>query len=288
MKVLVTGATGFIGRHVIPCLLKRGHEITAVASDEFKARSFSWSEEVRFVSHDIYRDADHSAGRFGHQDALLHLAWVGLPNYKELFHVEETLPADYRFLKSMVQAGIGHLLVTGTCLEYGMRNGCLIEDMATQPSNAYGLAKDTLRKFLQLLQQRHTFTLQWARLFYMYGPGQNSNSLLAQLECAIETGEPAFNMSGGEQLRDYLSVEEVAKNLTAILEHSEFDGIVNVCSGTPISVRRLVEEQVKQSGAKIHLNLGHYAYPDHEPMAFWGDNSKLVSILQARTMDNRI
>jgi dTDP-6-deoxy-L-talose 4-dehydrogenase (NAD+) len=79
--------------------------------------------------------------------------------------------------------------------------------MPTAPVTPYGLAKDTLRKFLEMLQEVHPFTLQWVRLFYLYGPGQNPKSLLSQLDAAIEQGDPVFRMSGGEQLRDYLPVD---------------------------------------------------------------------------------
>lgn len=280
MKVLVTGAAGFIGHHVVARLLERGHEVIAVGRDESKARNFAWFDRVRFIACDIHGPIDSPAERFGRPEAVMHLAWPGLPNYGSLFHYEKTLPADYRFLKALVQGGVGHLLVTGTCFEYGMQSGALAEDLPTAPANPYALSKDTLRKQLQSLRQRHAFTLQWARLFYMYGEGQNPNSLLAQLDRAIDGGEAVFNMSGGEQLRDYLPVEEVASRSVTLLEHPGCDGVVNICSGEPISVRRLAERHLADRGAKIRLNLGHYPYSSDEPMAFWGDASRLATILQ--------
>ena len=276
MKVLVTGATGFIGRHLVPSLLERGHTVTAVGRDvaRARARNFPWFDQVRFIAFDIHGQDLGAADRFEAQEAVIHLAWSGLPNYQALFHFERNLPADYRFLKTLVERGISQLLVAGSCLEYGLENGSLSEELPTQPANPYALAKDTLRKFLETLQTREAFTLQWARLFYMHGPGQNANSLLAQLDRAIESGEVNFNMSGGEQLRDYLPVEKVARRLVVLLEHPECEGAVNVCSGKPVSVRRLVEQYLAERGAVMHLNLGYYPYPDHEPMAFWGNPHK--------------
>ncbi|MBL1259519.1 MAG: NAD(P)-dependent oxidoreductase [Thiotrichaceae bacterium] len=275
MKIMVTGATGFIGSHLVPCLLDRGHEVVAVARDEAKASNFSWYSEVQFIAQDIHaKEGKCSYDDFGSPDALIHLAWAGLPNYKGLFHFEDNLLADYKFIKSLIEQGLQQVLVTGTCFEYGMKNGCLQEDMPTFPSNPYALAKDTLRQFLQSLQQHTSFTLQWARLFYMYGNGQNPNSLLAQLDRAIESGEKQFNMSGGAQLRDYLTVEVVATRITTLVEHVELGGVFNCCSGVPVSVRELVERRIGERGRGIDLNLGYYPYPDYEPMAFWGDTSK--------------
>ncbi len=273
MKILVTGATGFIGRHLIPCLVNRGYVITAVARNPPIEKECPWLHLVRFIPYDIH-SLDAKGSPFGKQDAVIHLAWTGLPNYGKLFHFEENLPADYRFLKSLVVKGVRHILVTGTCFEYGMKEGCLTEDMSTEPANSYALAKDTLRKFLQLLQQEYTFTMQWARLFYMYGPGQPQNSLLGQLEEAIQKEEATFNMSGGKQLRDYLPVEEVARRLANLFEHPSCNGIVNLSSSQPISVAQLVERRLGELGAKIRLNLGYYPYSEFEPMAFWGGSEK--------------
>lgn len=280
MKVLVTGATGFVGRHLVQELVLRRHQVTAVARHLDRAKEMPWYEKVKFIACDIYDPAIDPAQTFGVSDALIHLAWSGLPNYKDQFHSEKNLPADQRFLTNMITAGIKHVLVTGTCLEYGMQNGALSEETIPMPITPYGLAKDTLRKFLEALQVNHPFTFQWVRLFYMYGPGQNPNSLLAQLDSAIDNKAKVFNMSAGEQMRDYLPVEDVARHLVSLLEHPECSGIINCCSGRPISVRQLVEQRIAERGANIKLNLGHYPYSDYEPMAFWGGRHRLDAILE--------
>ena len=281
MKILVTGATGFIGNNVVLRLQARGHSVVAVARSEQRASTLSWYPETKFIACNIHSGGGElTAEKFGYPDALVHLAWPGLPNYKSLFHYEDTLFADYFFIKSLVEQGLKQVLVSGTCLEYGMQKDCLTEDMPTFPNNPYALAKDTLRKFLQSLQKQMPFTLQWCRLFYMYGRGQNPGSLLAQLDSAIDRGDKCFNMSGGEQLRDFLPVEEIARRIASLAEHVESDGIYNCCSGTPISIRALVEERIHERNAKIELNLGFYPYPDYEPMAFWGDAAKLADKIE--------
>lgn len=287
MKVLITGATGFVGQHVVPKLLERRHTVIAIARDEAKARNFPWFDAVRFVACDVHRALGNPLELFDKPDAVVHLAWPGLPNYGSLVHFEETLPAAYRFLKSLVEGGVNHLLVAGTCFEYGMQSGPLSERASTKPANPYALAKDTLRKFLESLQKDRPFTLQWARLFYMYGPGQHPKSLLAQLDRAVDDREPVFNMSGGEQLRDYLPVDEVAARLVLLVEHPECHGAVNVCSGKPISVRKLVEQRLAERKADIRLNLGYYPYPDHEPLSFWGTCDKFISIAGDKDVGKR-
>jgi dTDP-6-deoxy-L-talose 4-dehydrogenase (NAD+) len=281
VKVLVTGATGFIGRHLVAALLARGCEVRAVARNAETAAQLPWINAVEFIAADIHAaDLDIAALTAG-IDALAHLAWPGLPNYQALFHFEHNLMADYRFIKAAVEAGVSQVLVTGTCFEYGLQSGPLSEQTAPQPSNPYGLAKNTLRLFLENLQRVQPFTLQWARLFYLHGEGQNPNSLLAALDRAIEADDEGFNMSAGEQLRDYLAIETAAGYLAAILQKREFDGVINCCSGQPISVRALVEQRLRERGASIRLNLGHYSYPTHEPMAFWGVADRLQQLLGA-------
>ena len=152
--------------------------------------------------------------------------------------------------------------------------------MITLPENPYGRAKDSLRKQLELLQVHYPFALKWTRLFYMYGKGQNPNSLLSQLDKALLAGEKVFNMSGGEQVRDYLPVDQVAENIVRIALQKKEEGIINNCSGLPITVRSFVENYLKKINKSMVLNFGYYPYPDYEPMKFWGDTSKLQKALK--------
>ncbi len=281
MKVAVTGATGFIGRHVLAELETRSVEtIALVRPSTGKSLGHSGGGVVQLDLHNTPPNAFELMGR---PDVLIHLAWSGLPNYKSLHHFEQELPAQYRFLKGLVESGLQTLVVAGTCFEYGMQSGSLSEDIAPHPSNPYGFAKDALRCQLEYLKAVHPFQLTWARLFYLYGEGQAENSLLPQLTQAAERGDQVFNMSDGKQLRDYLPVAEAARHLVSLALAKKDIGAVNVCSGTPISVRKLVEGWIKENGWSITPNLGHYPYPDYEPMAFWGDSRKLSALIGKTT-----
>lgn len=277
---MVTGATGFVGRHVVERLLERGHQVLAIARDLRKAREMPWFGEVQFAACDLHGDFAPLFRDYRHSDALVHLAWPGLPNYRDYSHIENNLPGDLAFLKACVLEGVSQLLVTGTCLEYGMQYGPLPEDAETRPITPYGLAKDALRKALQLLQKSRPFTLQWVRLFYLTGTGQNAGSLLSQLDRAIDQGQAVFDMSCGDQLRDYMPVTEAARDIVRLLETPLCQGIINCCSGEPVSVRDLVERHCRDRQSRITLNRGHYPYPDYEPLAFWGIPTKLKACRQ--------
>lgn len=282
-KILVTGATGFIGNYVIEQLLQQKNcTVIASSSTIENARSASWFPLVKYIPFNLkeFDDAINYYEFFDKPDVMIHLAWEGLPNYKAAFHIEDNLPRHFSFLKNCIEHGLTDVTITGTCFEYGMQEGCLSEDMDTLPANAYAIAKDTLRKQLQQLQQLKWFKFKWVRLFYMYGSGQSPNSLLSQLDRALDKNESEFNMSGGEQERDYLPVEKVAAHLITITLQDKITGIINCCSGKPVTIKTFVENYLAQTKKHIHFNLGYYPYVDYEPMHFWGDNQKLKTIIQ--------
>ncbi|WP_285404513.1 NAD-dependent epimerase/dehydratase family protein [Luteibacter sp. ME-Dv--P-043b] len=267
-QVIVSGATGFVGRHLVPLLVADGWDVVAMGRSREKARDLPGFDGALFVPMELGQDVRSFNPRPG--ALLIHLAWSGLPNYRTLLHLEENLPRSYAFIKQMVRLGASQVLVAGTCLEYGMQNGCLSALTEPRASTPYGSAKDMLRRQLGFLRGDFPFGLQWARLFYMYGDGQNPRSILAQLDAAIDRGDATFDMSGGEQLRDYLPIEEVARQFLAIARSGQ-EGVFNICSGQPVSIRRLVERHITARNSSITMNLGHYPYPDYEPLAFWGE-----------------
>ena len=279
-KVLVTGATGFIGNYVVEELLKRNYIVVATSSSLEKAETFPWFSRVQYIpfNFEAFNAKESYYNFFNEPEAIIHLAWEGLPNYKSSFHNEINMPRHLAFLTNMIKNGLKDVTVTGTCFEYGMIEGCLHEDMQTAPHNPYAEAKDNLRKQLQELKKANAFSLKWIRLFYMYGKGQNPNSLFSQLDRALANGDKIFNMSGGEQVRDYLPVEKVAENIVKIATQNDVAGIVNCCSGEPITIKEFVRNYLALKQKSIELNLGYYPYTDYEPMAFWGSTKKLKTI----------
>ena len=282
--ILVTGATGFIGNYVVKQLLEKGHEVMATSADGNKASKMEWFDKVSYkeLNFENLHQGTNYFEFFENPEKIIHLAWEGLPNYKLLFHYEVNLHRHYFFLKNMIENGCRDVTVTGTCFEYGMKEGSLTELMCTEPANPYALAKDTLNKFLHELSKKETFTQRWVRLFYLYGKGQNPGSLFSQLQIALDNNQKVFNMSGGEQVRDYLPVEKAAEYIAMIALQNKVTGSINCCSGKPVTIKQMVEDYIRKAGKPIEPNLGYYPYPDYEPMAFWGDNKKLQQIINEK------
>ena len=279
IKVAVTGASGFLGQHVLNYLNNLSVDVVAIT--RLKHANLPKLVNGLWVEFDLQNPPENMFSLMGNPDVLIHLAWQGLPNYKSLHHFESELPVQYDFLSTLIKEGLQSIVVVGTCFEYGMQSNSLSEKLNTNPSNPYGFAKDCLRKQLEFLKTQYNFKLTWTRLFYLYGDGQSDSSIYPQLKRAIQNSELKFDMSEGKQLRDYLPVETVAKYLIDLALLKKDIGVVNVCSGVPISVRDLVENWLDENNWGIELNLGFYPYPNYEPMNFWGDNTYLNKLINS-------
>jgi len=269
MRILLTGASGFLGKHVLHQLQQKRFEITVLIRDAEKAKTLKLNQNTKLFVSDL-KCADLTSLNL-HDTTLIHLAWDYLENYDDQRHYEALLPDHYNFIKSTLHAGVKQVLVSGTCFEYGLINGPIKASQKTEPVTCYGFAKDSLHSQLRHLQRNEPFKLQWARLFFLHGEQQRSTSLLGQLESVVKNGHKDFQMSLGEQLRDYLPVSRAAEKIVELALNAN-DGCFNVCSGQPISVRRLVENKLQNLGANLELKFAQKSYPDHEPMAFWGVN----------------
>lgn len=299
-NMLITGISGFVGKNLLPLILDRcPANITITLTAPEKEADFYSSfidplynikgpdkkilkikEKTNYVQADLYNLDKDAYLLFNRPDIVVDLAWKGLPDYKASMHIQENFITHYQFLKSLVEKGTSRVVVTGTCFEYGMKDGCLDESMKCCPDNSYGLAKDFLRKSLFALQEEQDFTLSWIRLFYLYGPYQNRRSIVPLLLDAISKGKEEFPMSGGEQIRDYLSIEQACSKIADVIFKDFFNGVVNCCSGKGISVRRLVEDVIAQRQSLIKPKLGGYPYASHEPFAFWGSSKKFDNLFR--------
>lgn len=286
MKILVTGATGFVGNYVIGELLKRNISVIATSTDVEKAKKKDWFNKVVYIEHRITEEGTEDLFYKFHQpDILIHLAWGSLDNFKSEKHVTEIYPAHLVFLTNLLENGLKDLTCIGTCLEYGMREGELNEEFPSEPVIAYAIAKDTLRKTLNNLKNKIDFSFKWVRLFYMYGIGQSPKSILSLLEQALKDKEKLFKMSPGEQIRDYLTVEKAAYNIVTVALQNKIDGIINCGSNQPVSIKQLVKDYLKRSNKQIDLDLGYFPYNDYEPLHFWGNNYKLLKIFKMNPVE---
>ena len=205
------------------------------------------------------------------------LSWPGLPNYEELFHVTRNLPACIELIEKLTSAGLERLVVAGTCYEYGLKNGPMKESDSTSPVNCYAIAKDALRRTIASRKITSDISWCWLRIFYPYGIGQNPKSLLPSLQRAIEEGDTNFAMGSGRQLRDFVPVEDIARQLLFLAVEPRAYGVYNGGSGYARSLREIVESRVQELNAEINLDLGIYPDRQDEPQAFWADMSRMNS-----------
>ena len=276
MKVALTGGTGFIGQHVRKLLAKSEHDALLLVRKQVKIAELGANE--KFVIADISEDHEDWFDYLEQPDVLLHLAWGGLPNYLDDYHVEVELPIQSKFLSKVVASGLPKLVVTGTCYEYGLTSGALAESQETNPNTPYGIAKDLLRKELFEIQLRQNFELTWARIFYPYGDGQSEISIYSQLRAAMLNGDQQFKMGSGKQILDFISVEKVASTLVSLSTRCAGVGVVNIGSGEPQSVLDFVKSQIRALGAQLEPLIGALPDRNFESQAFWADSSKLSSL----------
>ena len=276
MKIAITGATGFIGRHVRSVLVKTDHVVVLVVRNVKKVGDRAANEEI--VVADLSQARTDWFELFGKPDAVLHLAWGGLPNYMDSYHVDVELPMQLKFVQSLIDSGLKKLVVAGTCYEYGLSSGAISESQMTNPNTPYGIAKDSLRKALFEIRSKKDFELTWARVFYPYGEGQSENSIYSQLMKAISSDEREFAMGSGLQVLDFIQVIRVAKALRTFITETKGVGLINVGSGEPQSVIEFVKKLIYHFESNIVPRVGAVADRDYESLSFWSDNDLLDSL----------
>lgn len=271
--IAVTGASGFVGRHVLEQIQHANATVLATSRHPVQVQVGQWKHL------DLSNPETGLLKEIAASHSLVHLAWGGLPNYMSDHHVTEQLGLQETLLQMVCEQGLRSLVVAGTCLEYGMQEGELSETSACSPHVPYAIAKDRLRRFTESLCKRYGVKLVWARLFYLHGEGQAPTSLWTQLQHCINQGERRFSMSGGQQVRDFLPISEAARILVRLARDQADAGILNVCSGEPLTVEQHVRGWIEAREADVCLELGRFPYPPYEPFRFWGCRKKLDQTL---------
>ena len=268
MRVLVTGASGFVGRHALPALAARGFEVHAVARNPlpgFEIHPVDLLDEAE-------RRALVAAVAPSH---LLHLAWDAEPGrYWTSPKNLDWVAASLDLARSFFEVGGRRLVVSGTCAEYEW-GADRFEEGATpcRPATLYGAAKDGTRRILEAYAKSVGLSFAWGRLFYLYGPGERPGRLVSDAARALLAGEE-FPTSPGHQARDFMHVVDVAEALAALLDGSVV-GAVNIGSGTAVPVRTLLDGLAARTGRPDLLRYGAKALGPSEPAVIAAATTRL-------------
>lgn len=265
MRVLLTGATGFIGSHVARRLLASGHGVTAVvrpAGDPWRIEDLFGS--ITVIPGDLSTpSALRGPLASARPDLVVHLAWggqLGAPAQDNL----TALSASLELLRMVSEIGCRRVMIAGTCFEYEAGEGELTEDSPAVPRDLYGACKQALFLAASRFAGRAGLQLTWPRIFYVYGPGEDPRRLVPSVALALLENRPAPT-TRGEQVRDYLHVEDVADALVTIAERGAA-GVVNVASGRTVTVREIVTGIGELLGRPDLLRIGELSYREGEPM----------------------
>ncbi|WP_373161797.1 NAD-dependent epimerase/dehydratase family protein [Bacteroides uniformis] len=275
MKILVTGANGYIGRHVVCQLLKQGHDVTACDIRLNEVDKRATLKEYNILT-GIY--SDNLYEELGKPDVCLHMAWRDGFVHNSPNHIGD-LSNHYKFLTALLDSGLPHLAVMGTMHEVGYHEGAIDENTPCNPISFYGIAKDALRRSMILATKSHGCVLQWIRAYYIVGDDLKSNSIFAKLRTAALEGKTHFPFTSGKNKYDFIDIDDLATQIAAVVGQKEVTGIINCCSGLPVSLADRVEAFIKENNLDIQLDYG--AFPDrpYDSPCTYGDDSKIKCIL---------
>jgi nucleoside-diphosphate-sugar epimerase len=275
-RVLVTGATGFIGRGALAPLRERGYEVHVVG---------------RRTADLLEPGAPERVVEEVRPTHLLHLAWDTTPGAywtspDNLRWVEATL----RLLRAFAKAGGRRAVMAGTCAEYEWSDETRCVEGVTPlvPATLYGAAKHGLREIAERYAAQAGFSLAWGRIFFVFGPHERPGRLASSVAAALVRGERA-ETSHGAQVRDFLYSEDLAGAFAALLD-SPVEGAVNLASGEPRPIRELVEALAAAAGRPDLLALGARPAAEHEPAVLVADTRRLreeVGWAPSRTLEQR-
>lgn len=275
MKILITGANGYIGSHVVKSLLDLGHDVIAcdLQSNNIDIRAeFICLDILKVVDSCIYKQLKCP-------DVCLHMAWRDGFIHDSDKHIGD-LSSHYLFLKNMIDGGLRHLAVMGSMHEVGYYEGKVDENTPCTPISMYAIAKDALRKCMLLYTKKHNCILQWIRGFYIYGDDLKNHSIFTKLVDANNRGVEKFPFTLGKSKYDFLDVHEFVFQIGAVIQQQRINGTINCCSGIPVSLAEKVEQFIREN--KLNIRLDYGAFPDrpYDSPCIYGDREKIDNILK--------
>lgn len=272
MRVLVTGANGYLGRGIVKCLLDMGEDVVAtdVRIQDLDRRAFCVEENI----FEIEKPFEF----FGEPDMILHLAWRDGFKHSSTAHMED-LPKHDAFLKKLMDDGIKRVCVMGSMHEIGFYEGCIYANTPCRPMNQYGIAKNALRQSIELYAKEQGIEFIWLRGYYIVSDAANGSSVFSKIVQAEQAGKRKFPFTLGQNQYDFLHYDEFCR-LTALaaVQQNEL-GIINICSGKPERLCDKVEQFIAENKFNIVLEYG--AFPDrpYDSKAVWGDDTIINRII---------
>ena len=274
-EILVTGAGGYIGRHVVSALLERGHEVAVV---DFRTEGID--PRARVADVDIFSGAEDIYDQLGRPEIVLHMAWRDGFKHNSAAHIDD-LAKHMHFTENLFKGGLKHFATMGTMHEVGYWEGAIDEAAPCNPKSLYGISKNALRQFTQLVAAQNEAMYQWIRAYYITGDDLRGDSIFSKLMKAGAEGKTHFPFTTGKNHYDFITVDELGRQIALAATQDQVTGVINACSGQPMSLAERVEAYIKENDLNITLDYG--AFPDrpYDSPGVWGDRKKMDQILAA-------
>lgn len=273
MKVLVTGANGYLGQGIVKEVLDMGNEVVAV---DFSTENVD--DRAEKVSCNLF-EIENPYDYFGKPDVLLHMAWRdGFVHYSDA-HIED-LPKHVHFIELFAKSEISTIAVMGSMHEIGFFEGSIDEYTPCHPQSYYGISKNALRDITQILCQKNNKVFQWLRGYYIVGNSKFGSSIFSKITAAAEEGKKSFPFTMGLNQFDFIDYDEFCVQVASAVSQKEINGIINICTGRPEKLANRVERFIMENHYDIKLEYG--AFPDrpYDSKAVWGNNYKITMILK--------